>query len=80
MRWYFRIEHVAGAKNFGPDALSRYPAQVGGVLSATAYLGGGFPQDSMWSDDVEEAVRGLVPVQQRCQSSVVGPSQVGSDL
>ena len=25
MRWSFTIQHVAGAKNFGPDALSRYP-------------------------------------------------------
>ena len=55
MRWSFRIEHVVGAKNFGPDALSRYPALVGGV-SSTAYLGGGFPQDGQHSDDVEEAV------------------------
>ena len=27
MRWSFKIEHVAGARNFGPDALSRYPTR-----------------------------------------------------
>ena len=29
MRWSFRIEHVAGAKNFEPDALSSYPSRAG---------------------------------------------------
>ncbi len=53
------IEHVAGAKIFGPDALRRYPVQSG-ASATTAYLGGGFPQapksDVEWSDDVESAV------------------------
>ena len=25
MRWNFSVEHVAGASNFSPDALSRFP-------------------------------------------------------
>ena len=59
MRWTFRLEHVAGAKNFGPDALSRYPVQSG-TAGTSAYMGGGFPQapeqDQKWSAEVEEAV------------------------
>ena len=34
-RWRFVIRHIAGATNFGPDALSRYPGRTesgGGVL------------------------------------------------
>jgi hypothetical protein len=35
MRWQFRIEHVAGAKNFRTDALSRYPSKAGSVLGVS---------------------------------------------
>ena len=28
LRWKFNIEHVAGAKNYAPDALSRSPSQA----------------------------------------------------
>ena len=51
LRWNFDIIHVAGAKNFGPDAFSRYPGlveegQVGGVSQEV--------QD--WSDTLEATV------------------------
>ena len=36
MRWTFSIEHVAGATNYGPDALSRFPGPAAkpGTLGA----------------------------------------------
>ena len=55
MRWTFKIEHVAGAENFGPDALSRFPAPgrvVGSVKSLSL-------TDHAWSDEVEAGVVAL---------------------
>lgn len=65
MRWVFRIEHVAGARNFGPDALSRYPGQSPeyGSLNMLDV------EDQAWSDDVEAAV--LANVQGRSEVWIV---------
>lgn len=52
LRWSFRIEHVAGARNFGPDALSRYPGPEGRLGA----LGVVVDQDMEWSGTVEGQV------------------------
>ena len=52
MRWNFEIRHVAGVKNFGPDALSRYP----GGSSSVNSLRGADPESMAWSDEFETGV------------------------
>ena len=53
MRWNFHIEHIAGASNFGPDALSRYP----GSKVVTGGLGAMLSdEDVSWSADLESEV------------------------
>ena len=59
MRWVFKIEHMAGVQNFGPDALSRYLGQSPGSGSLNK-------EDKSWSDDVEIAVFANV----RCRSDI----------
>ena len=56
MRWNFRIEHIAGAKNFAPDALSRYPGPVGVV----GRVSGVDREDAIRSEDLEQEVRAKV--------------------
>ncbi len=53
MRWEFTIEHVAGVRNFSPDALSRYPSgqKDGGSVSL---LKGYSADDESWSADIED--------------------------
>ena len=38
LRWRFSIQHIAGAKNFTPDALSRYPALPTASLNTVNYI------------------------------------------
>ena len=45
VRWSFRIEHIAGVKNFGPDTLSQAPGPVGQV----GLLGFVDDKDMEWS-------------------------------
>ena len=52
MRWNFEIRHVAGVKNFGPDALSRYP----GGSSSVHELRGADPESVAWSEELETGV------------------------
>ena len=53
LRWTFRIQHIAGAKNFGPDALSRSPGPLGPVGSLAS-----IDNDNLdWSKDLEGQVR-----------------------
>ena len=52
LRWRFRIEHVAGASNHGPDTLSRSPGpsvEPGGLGLVT-------DEDEQWSREVEGQV------------------------
>ena len=53
MRWTFVIQHIAGARNFGPDALSRSP----GPAVPPGSLGVITDEVASWSDDVEGQVR-----------------------
>ena len=39
MRWSFTVEHMPGAQNLGPDALSRYPVGPGTAGSGYDMLG-----------------------------------------
>ena len=48
LRWTYTIEHIAGAKNFGPDALSRAPGPFGQLGS----LGFIADADMEWSGDL----------------------------
>ena len=50
--WRFRIEHIAGAKNWGPDALSHAPGPVG-QLGALGYVS---HKDMEWSGTLESEV------------------------
>ena len=49
MRWNFRVEHIAGAQNFGPDALSRFPCPGGQVGTFGSV-------DEAWATEFEEGV------------------------
>merc|ERR1712059_115382 len=62
MRWSFRIEHVAGAKNFGPHALSRYPSRAGvlGVLGGSRVAGPCSPALKPGTHRVLETANGVV--------------------
>ena len=51
MRWNFFVEHVSGARNFGPDALSRFPVGV-----KREALGQVRTKDQEWSDSLEAGV------------------------
>ena len=67
MRWSFKIEHVAGARNFGLDALSRYPARPkAGVKSGVVAR---LVDAEAWLDEVESAV--LANVRARAGVQVV---------
>ena len=55
LRWTFKIEHIAGAKNFGPDALSRSP----GPLVPVGSLGSVSQEIMSWSLDLEGHVRAI---------------------
>ena len=54
MRWEFKLEHVAGARNFGPDALSRFPS--GGVKTGVNGLVFLQEEEQEWSDALEAGV------------------------
>merc|ERR1712059_152808 len=62
MRWSFRIEHVAGAKNFGPDAISRYPSRAGvlGVSGGSRVAGPCSPALNPGTHRVLEPASGVV--------------------
>ena len=63
LRWTFRIEHIAGAKNHAPGALSRSPVQS----SATANVSGlNFvdQENSDWSDEIEGQVKAAAATRQ----------------
>ena len=52
LRWKFVLKHVAGAKNFTPDALSRYPSPSAG-LNLVNYVS---LKDHQTSHDLEAQV------------------------
>ena len=55
LRWTFRIEHVAGASNYGPDALSRFP----GPTASLGSLGTVNLAAVEWSNNLEGQVRAI---------------------
>lgn len=61
LRWHFRIEHIAGARNYGPDALSRSP---GGKELAVGELKVVNTESQDWSDDVEGQVLAIAASRQ----------------
>ena len=53
LRWKFSIQHIAGAKNYGPEALSRSPAPLANLASINFID----PESAEWSDRLEGQVR-----------------------
>ena len=53
LRWTFTIQLIAGAKNFGPDALSRSP----GPSKPVGSLGTINQEAASWSEDLEGQIR-----------------------
>ena len=53
LRWTFKIDHIAGAKNYGPDALSRSPGptQPAGSLKNISQ------EAASWSEDLEGQIK-----------------------
>lgn len=64
MRWSFKIEHVAGAKKFGPDALSQIPGHLESVSVSLSVLE---VDVQLWLDDIEAAVLSNVRAQSEIQ-------------
>ena len=62
-RWTFSILHVSGAKNHGPDALSRAPGSSGSAEPGA--LGRTIPEVEEWSADIEGQVCGTVEKRSR---------------